>query len=1080
MKKGICSSILNSVVTRLTFPNGYRSNVVALIILLSMLGGTLWGWYASRQQVMFNAAERFEFKVIEAEFAIRQRLYAYEQILLGGLGLFAASKLVERHEWRSYVETLQINRHYPGIRGVGFAQVISPDQLEVHTQAIRAEGFPNYQVHPVGLRETYTAIVFLEPFDWRNQRAFGYDMFSESTRRAAMIRARDSGQPAVSGRVTLVQETNQGVQHGFLMYLPLYQPGSTPQTIAERQVALLGYVYAPFRMNDLIEGTLGHEKLPNIRLQIYDNGQLTPDKLMYDSVKAEQITSTTAPLFEVNRPFDFNGRRWLLHFSSLPVFEGNINNQESTLVLLSGTLLSLLFTAVFWFLSLNRQRAIALAEANRGLHTEIAERTRLQASLVEAKEAAEKANQAKSEFLTNVSHELRTPLTLILAPLQQLTDHKHPVTDWAMQIRRIRRNALRLLNRVNDVLDFSKAEAGKFELRLEEVDLTKFIQTLVQDALAAANDKGCTLTWQLDPAIDHAYIDQRHFEKIVLNYVSNALKFTPTGGYIQIKTKRLDDARFEFSVSDSGIGIPKNQQSLLFQRFQQLDNSSTRHHSGTGIGLALVKQLAELMGGEVGVISDVGQGATFYVRLPLGNKQHAPIINHEPSEAHHEWDTMLRQVRFQEDGDVSHNHDTSGVAATDQSVTILVTDDNRDMRTYIAELLAGLYQVVTAADGLEAWALLERKAVNLVVSDVMMPNLDGFGLTARIKQSPQLAHLPVILVTARGGDQASADGLDAGADDYIAKPFSPEELLARVKAALRMADVQRSLRQAERNAGIAMIATTLLHNLGNVLNGITVSASIIADKLCQLHLGNLHEVAKLLENDRQHLSSKAEKLPEYLTQLASHIEIQQAAILQELDNLKNTTNHAVQTVNRHYDFDINSTRLMIENVAVESLLEGALALAKNAHDLSKIKIQHHYYYQGAVCVDRNLMLQILINLLINAHQAILEQEPQAPCIQIRSSQKGEQVYLSITDNGIGIDPKHLNQVFDQGFTTKFSGRGVGLHTSAIWARQMGCELIAESDGLGHGATFTLVYPWHANQAAQDTSFQEAISHKAKG
>ncbi|UUZ65611.1 HAMP domain-containing histidine kinase [Polaromonas sp. P1-6] len=252
-----------------------------------------------------------------------------------------------------------------------------------------------------------------------------------------------------------------------------------------------------------------------------------------------------------------------------------------------------------------------LTGANHGLQAEIAERTKLEAQLEQAKNAAEAANQAKSELLANVSHELRTPLTLILAPLEQLLRAEQPAVGQRAQLERAQRNALLLLNRVNDILDFSKSEAGKFQVRWEAVDLVELVSGLAGDAAVVAEGKPCSLTWHVDSALDKVCLDRRHFEKIVLNFLSNALKFTPAGGWIRVEATCVDDGCFEFAVADSGVGIPADKIPLLFERFQQIDSSATRQYGGTGIGLALVKGLVELMGGAVGVESEAGLGSRF-------------------------------------------------------------------------------------------------------------------------------------------------------------------------------------------------------------------------------------------------------------------------------------------------------------------------------------------------------------------------------------------------------------------------------------------------------------------------------------
>jgi signal transduction histidine kinase len=1038
-----------------------RAAAPSLVILLLLLSATAWIWHNSRLRAMINAEARFAFEVMEVESAISERLTAYEQILLGGVGLFAASHTVTRDEWHKYVSSFSLEKRFPGIRGMGYAKVIAPADLDEHITTVRAEGFPDYRVHPQGRRDSYTAIIYLEPFDWRNQRAFGYDMFSEPVRHAAMALARDSGRPAVSGRVTLLQETSEGVQHGFLLYLPFYQ--GEPETVDARRQAVRGYVYAPFRMNDLMAGTLGREPLPKLRMQIYDDGRLSADTLMYDSasrLKDKPDPTAKPPKFSLTQEIDFNGRSWLLQFSSLPSFEAGVSTQVPNMLLLSGTVISLLFSAVFWSLSLNRQRARALSAANLGLESEIVERTRLQAKLVRAKEAAEQASRAKSHFLANVSHELRTPLTLILSPLEQLSGGQLPPDDWRSQIALVRRNALHLLSRVNELLDFSKAEAGKFKLHPEEVAIGPLLASLVEDARSVAQAKDCRLSCDVGTDLDKIYTDRRHFETIALNYLSNALKFTPQGGDIRLQARRVNDDQFEFRVSDTGAGIPTGQQGQLFQRFSQLDNSATRHHGGTGIGLALVRQLAELLGGEAGVSSEgANKGASFYVRLPCKCSHQS-----EPGQQQEHQipiDMQLRRAKLAELAPESRPLTARQSAKPGQDERILVVDDNADMRGYIAQLLAPSYQVVTAGDGEQALGVLENQAIDLVLSDVMMPRLDGFDLTARLKQSPQLAHLPVILVTARGGSAASVEGLAAGADDYIAKPFSADELLARVAAALRMAKTQQALRQAERSAGSALMAATLLHNLGNILNGVTVPLSIINEKLQSNAFARLPELIGLLEQHKTQLPQAVQGVPEYLQLMAQEQECTRRVIDEEMAGLSANLEQAVQIIRRHQEATARGNQLAMEAIAADVLMEKALELVGGNQQLQGIEIHREYGFKGLMTTDPHLVLQVLVNLIVNAAQAITQLKPEAPWLRLETHLQGEEISLVVADNGEGIIPANLEQLFDQHFTTRAEGHGFGLHTGALWIKQLGGTLSARSAGVGQGATFIITLPRQA-------------------
>jgi signal transduction histidine kinase len=1029
----------------------------ALLAFALLIAGTTWLWHEASQEATRLAQGRFAFKVKEAQFAIEQRLKAYEQMLRGGVGLFVASGEVRREAWRDYVRTLDIAKNYPGIQGIGFALHVPLAQLDAHVRSVRTEGFPAYTIRPTGVRDEYTAIIYLEPFDWRNQRAFGYDMFSEAVRHAAMVAARDSGQPTVSGKVTLVQETSKDVQRGFLMYLPVYRRGEPTATPAKRAAALVGYVYAPFRMNDLMLGALEAGTWSEIDLQIYDGEAVVADALLYDSRVA---SPRAAAAFVTDRRFEFGGRHWALRFSSTPAFEGAIDAQKPRLILFSGLIISVLVTLVVWWSTINRMRTREIAAANRELRHEIKNRARLTIELEQAKSRAEMASQAKSDFLANVSHELRTPLTLMLGPLDQLLAQEAPAPDWRARTERVRRNALRLLTRVNDILDFSKAEAGKTELRWEHVDLAQALAPLMDDAAAAAEINGCVLNWRVDEAIGCVNVDPRHLDNILMNFVGNALKFTPAGGRIDVVAQPVDEDWFELSISDTGIGIPAHALPGLFERFHQVDSSATRRHGGTGIGLALVKELAEAMGGRVGVESRPGLGSRFFVRLRRRGAAHTiSMANAALDAATLQTQAALRRARLTVAAAQPPAVDTEASAPKGGAACILLADDHADLRIYVAELLGNDYAVVLAEDGEQAWALLQKHPVDLVLSDVMMPNVDGFTLTARVKSSAHLSHLPVILLTARGGAHACVSGLACGADDYIAKPFAPEELKARVRAALRMSHTQAQLRERTREAGMAMLAVGLLHNLGNALNGVTVSSALIRDKLRQSSAGRLRRVVDLLRTGLQMLPQALRQqhgapLLAYVERLADQLESEQAEVLKEVDAIHRSIEHATAVIEAQQHLAKPGAQVD-ELHGVNELMDAALDLASHAFRAHDVTIERDYRCDIAVLTDRHKVLQILLNLLCNAHEALDAVPSGARRMAVRTAMAGETVHLEVTDNGMGIAVEHLGGLFNQGFTTKPLGHGHGLHSSANWARELGGSLAVHSEGLGRGATFTL-------------------------
>ena len=373
---------------------GFWGKWMAWIVLLAALLITFFVWSLDRTLTMERAHDRFAFRIKTIESVLRERLRACEFLLQSGAGFFAASGEVTRAEWRTYVKNLQLDKYYQGVQGLGFSKRILPSEKEAHIRQIREEGFSNYDIHPDGERSEYTSIIFLEPFDWRNQRAFGYDMFSEPTRKEAMEKARDTGLAAMSGKVTLLQETDKDVQAGFLMYLPVYRKGEVPKTPEQRREALTGYVYSPFRMNDFMRGIL-IEKREYVELQIFDGNEPLKEALIYPSGNMESLVSHSEHphLFTHQSTLEYTGRRWLLVFKSSPYFEETIDTAQVNALLLLGIIISLLLFAVVLSLTKSRNQALSLAnmsldleKANLGLRKEIEEREQATEALQENEE----------------------------------------------------------------------------------------------------------------------------------------------------------------------------------------------------------------------------------------------------------------------------------------------------------------------------------------------------------------------------------------------------------------------------------------------------------------------------------------------------------------------------------------------------------------------------------------------------------------------------------------------------------------------------------------------------------------------
>ncbi|KAF0109571.1 MAG: multi-sensor hybrid histidine kinase [Chloroflexi bacterium] len=331
------------------------------VVLLICLSLTVLVWLLLNNFNQKLAQERYQDRTDQIVSAITKRMEDYATVLGGGAAFLTASEGVTRDGWRTYIEHLSIKETFPGIQGIGFSKVIQPSELTQYTQQIRAEGFPDYTVWPEGERGVYTSIIFLEPFDARNQRAFGYDMFSEPMRRAAMERARDTDTASISGKVTLVQETEQDVQAGFLMYVPVYMHGIPTNSVEERRAALQGYVYSPFRIKNLIDGTFP-EPMNEIDFEIFDGVEVSSSTLMYDSDESGRgLDEESEPMFFDYKTIDLYGHQWTLYFATRPSFELASAQFESWGVLVTGMIISLLAFLFVRGQENTRERALVLA-----------------------------------------------------------------------------------------------------------------------------------------------------------------------------------------------------------------------------------------------------------------------------------------------------------------------------------------------------------------------------------------------------------------------------------------------------------------------------------------------------------------------------------------------------------------------------------------------------------------------------------------------------------------------------------------------------------------------------------------------
>ena len=688
-----------------------------------------------------SAELEFTHQYLDIRADVSERFDDQARILKSGTVIFNLSEKVTREDWAVFAGYLAIGKELQGVQGFGFSLLIPRTELASHVRNIRREGFPEYSVKPDGVREVYSSIIYLEPFSGRNLRAFGYDMFSEPTRRAAMERARDTNSVALSGKVTLAQETNVDVQAGILMYVPVYRKGLPVETVEQRRAAIYGWVYSPFRMNDLMKGRLGDsslEKGRRLQLRIYDGEQLTHQNLLYESTPAGGQKYLSDVRFTSQVPLEMYGHRWTMSFTKTG---GGLFTAEYTMtwaMVAGGAVTSLLLFALIRSLlgtsakaeQMAKKLTIDLTEreqfttdvlnsltsniavldkdgiimavndpwrkfaldnsssdtiisdigkmylsersgcidetddewddaAIKGLHavlggeqdrfaleypchsplekrwfimnvsefhgsrsgavvshSDITWRKQLENNLLSALKTTEASNATMSRLLGTVAHEFRTSLGLLACSTDILDRYWDRLTPGkrSEQHEHIRRATRQLTNLVNSVIAFNYPGADKIikppPLLLDIGGLCSIIAAEIE--IVWSNGLECDV--RITGYCGTALLDEVLFRRVLENLLNNAFRYTPADGRVSLCLSREKNLLL-MEVVDNGIGIPEDDQELIFDSFYRSRNVEGRR--GMGLGLSIVQEALVQMGGTIAVKSKTGEGTTMSVTIPL-------------------------------------------------------------------------------------------------------------------------------------------------------------------------------------------------------------------------------------------------------------------------------------------------------------------------------------------------------------------------------------------------------------------------------------------------------------------------------
>lgn len=646
-------------------------------------------------------------------------------------------------------------------------------------------------------------------------------------------------------------------------------------------------------------------------------------------------------------------------------------------------------------------------------------------------------DEAKSRFFANVSHELRTPLTLLIAPIESLISQKDHLSEEQRSdlLATMQSNAMRLLKLINDLLDLVRLESGTIQIRRAPVALEDFVRGLGNAVAGVAKDKRIHLKVECEGGLGRVLADAEKLERICLNLLFNALKFTPAGGTVELNATR-NGSWFRLEVKDSGVGIAAADVPNIFNRFWQADTSSQRKYQGMGIGLSLVKEIAEAHGGSVAVQSERGKGTSMSVVLPFQQAEETSAKETEDEHfdlepvAQKEWisDLYRRAEMFpaMTSLQATLRPVEVGLGRRSKKPKLLIADDEPDMLRFLRTQLSETFEVIEAVDGHQAVEKAAQFLPDIILSDMMMPEKDGLQVCRELRERTTTRSIPVVLLTARADEKTKIDCLMAGASDFLGKPFSLTELSVRLKnltdshlfqrelqvqkqrleAALeQVKETEALLVRNEKLASLGRLSAGLIHEINNPLNYAKQALFVLRDT-----------ANKLTDEDR----------PDFV---------------ETLGDIENGVDRVARIISDLRGFS-RTTHQVAGNFNLSQAVETTLRFFSHAiKDGVEVKLDLPPYVEAVG--DQNQFIQVLINLIQNSMDAMAEKtypEGQERCLSIWAVQSGTMAALHIRDNGPGIPEENRNNIFDPFFTTKDVGAGMGLGLSICH------QIIAEHGG----------------------------------
>lgn len=653
------------------------------------------------------------------------------------------------------------------------------------------------------------------------------------------------------------------------------------------------------------------------------------------------------------------------------------------------------------------------------------------AKLEQAHAQLKQLDQFKTAFFANITHELKTPLAMILTPLELMIQGElGKVTESQKStLQTMLRSGMKLLKLINDLLDLTKLEESRIRLRASEQDLTEYLSGLCEQVKALTMRKGVELTFVAPDGPMMLYCDLERLERVFVNLLSNAAKFTPQNGHI-IVTLREVEGGVEVEVKDDGPGFPADKAVQVFERFFQVDHSGTRKYGGTGIGLALAKELVELHGGRIWAESEVDQGAKFTVFLRSGSDHLKPESLVAPSVERGAVSTKRDSGIMDTSVEISTRNDyrlLDIAEASERRVverdfdenerqwTVLIVEDNPDVIRVIHLSLRREFKVMAAPDGLKGLELALKEQPNLIITDLMMPGIDGLELTRRLRAEPLTKYTPIIMLTARGSTEHRIAGIEMGVSAYLSKPFSAKELLTTARNLLDVQESQADLIMTQRMDSLETIAGGLAHEINNPLN-------YIKNSVARLKL-DMGETLSLVGG------AKDEPLDAAAVQKLDKIAIRFQKMIDTAESGVKRIAGTVELMGR-YSREGYSRDLRAHDVFLAARDVVSVVLPATGRD---VKVTDKMPESGLIrCVPEEFN-QVLSNLLQNAIEACQEGTGE---VQISGTVEEEIVELRVKDNGSGMPDAVRQKIFNPFFSTKGPGKGMGMGMGLTMTRRV--------------------------------------------